>query len=67
MPAVNVNAAERNKINKYEVLLKEVKGRVDFLLFGISSFGATGCHAKAVLRFLVQRIHKTRLIPCEIN
>ena len=65
-PAVNVNAAERLKVNKYEIHLKELKGRVDFSPFGISSFGATGRHAKAVVRFLVQRIHKTRLIPCEI-
>jgi hypothetical protein len=62
----NVNAAERGKIKKYAVHMNELTGRLDFSPFGISSFGATGCHAKEVLRFLIQRIHKTHLIPSEI-
>ena len=66
MPAKNANEGERRKIADYEVEFTSLKGRVTFLPFGVSTFGALGSRARRVIAILVQRITHDRLIPAEI-
>ena len=66
MPARNANEAERRKITKYEADFITLKGRVTFLPFGVSTFGALGSHARSVMEILGDGITHGRLIPPEI-
>ena len=66
MPARNANEAERRKITRYNLDFIALKGRVTFLPFGVSTFGALGSRARRVIAILVERITHDRLIPAEI-
>ena len=66
MPARNANEGEHRKIAEYQQEFIALKGRVTFLPFGVSTFGALGSRARSVIAMLVKRITRDRLIPAEI-
>ena len=66
MPATNANKAERMKFQKYADDFNDLNGRVSFIPFGVSTFGAFGSSARKLIAILVKEVNKTRLIPVEI-
>ena len=66
MSAKNANKAERLKYLKYAEDFNDLNGRVSFIPFGVSTFGALGANARKLISILVKEVNKTRLIPAEI-
>ena len=66
MSAKNANKAERLKYLKYAEDFNNLNGRVSFIPFGVSTFGALGANARKLISILVKEVNKTRLIPAEI-